>query len=134
MSIVAVAVFQILVSILLLIPSVRAVFLFYKDSEGYYSPPVPSPFEIACFMICLAALLIVTAIGLLRLANWARWITLFFATVPVCVFSVAAKLHQREPGFDFTIPLLFLSLWILIPMSFWWWVLFTRKSVRAQFT
>ena len=82
------------------------------------------------FLFSLVA--IVTSIGLLRLREWARRATLYLATLPVSGCALFLILHQQEP---YDVPLFVgkASLAILIPISIWWWVLFTRNTVRSQF-
>jgi hypothetical protein len=42
-------------------------------------------------------------------------------------------LYRRHPGFDFTQTILDYGLWALIPISLRWWLVCTRKCVKAQF-
>jgi hypothetical protein len=95
--------------------------------------------------ICFGLVGIATSIELLRLREWARRVTLFLATVPVagCVLLVAlhpSSVFPPEPGRgailvmgDIYLLAYKLLLAVLIPRSIWWWVLFTRESVRTQF-
>jgi hypothetical protein len=131
MSIIAVAVFQISASVLALVMFKRAVLIFYFSDQS--SVAANAPFVLST-LLGTALLEIVTAIGLLRLKNWARQMSLCIATVPLCAFTIAAALHKpHPPSWDFTPLLLELALWVLIPVNIWWWILFTRKSIRAQF-
>lgn len=75
---------------------------------------------------------IVTAVGLVLLKAWARGLTLFLATAPLCFVAREAAVY-RPNGWDYTPVMLDGLLIILIPVSIWWWIVFTRKSVRAQF-
>ncbi|HEY4762032.1 MAG TPA: hypothetical protein VIH75_00060 [Candidatus Sulfotelmatobacter sp.] len=60
--------------------------------------------------------------------------SLCIATVPLCVVvTIAATLRKPHPPWDFTALLVELALWVLIPVSIWWWIVFTRKRIRAQF-
>jgi hypothetical protein len=100
---------------------------------------------VAC-PLCLGLLGIVTAVGLLRLREWARRITLVLATVPVsgCTLLIILRplpVFPPDPsqgailaiggGLYFMFFKLLLA--ILIPVSAWWWILLTRESVRRQF-
>jgi hypothetical protein len=90
------------------------------------------------FLFSLMA--VVTSIGLLRLRGWARRATLCLATLPVCgcaLFLIVFHPHDSY-GTPFAIrdvsrPVGEALLAILIPVSIWWWVLFTRDTVRSQF-
>ena len=72
----------------------------------------------------------VSSIGLLRLREWARTMTLGLATFPVSACALFLILHHPH-AFEFPIEKPLLA--ILAPVSVWWWVLFTRRSVRSQF-
>lgn len=129
-SIVAVAAFQVAASMM-------SLFLFQRGlrneyfSDKYSVDPGTSLFLGILLGIFLVG--IVTAVGLVRLKTWARMFTLFLATAPVCATAVGAALYKRQPGLDFTPAILDGLLILLLPVSMWWWILFTRKSVRAQF-
>jgi len=95
--------------------------------------------------LCFGLFGVTTSIGLLRRREWARKATLFLATVPVvgCVLLVAfhaPSVFPPEPGQGailvigdvYLLAYKFL-LAVLIPISIWWWILFTREGVRAQF-
>jgi hypothetical protein len=130
-SIIAVAVFQIVGSVLTLVLFRRGVRIFYFSDQS--SVPANALF-VLCSLLGTALLEIVTAIGLLRLKNWARQMSLCIATVPLCVVvTIAATLRKPHPPWDFTALLVELALWVLIPVSIWWWIVFTRKRIRAQF-
>ena len=87
---------------------------------------------------------IVTAIGLFALREWARKSAIFLSTIPV--ISCASLLLVR-PGAVFPLDAQYAILTvgslgivmcayllvILIPVSAWWLILFTRAKVRAQF-
>ena len=96
--------------------------------------------------ICFGLLGIVGSIGLLRLREWARRITLLLSIVPLagCALLILLRppsVFPPDPGqgaiFAIGGGLYFrafeLLLVILIPISLWWWILFTRESVRSQF-
>jgi hypothetical protein len=90
------------------------------------------------FLFSLMA--VVTSIGLLRLREWARRATLYLAILPVsgCVLFLILY-HPRDVyGAPFAVRDIShlvgkVLLAILIPVSIWWWVLFTRNTVRSQF-
>jgi len=130
-SIIAVAAFQIVVGILALIPFERGLRVSYFSDQ--YSVPASDKVVLA-ILFATAVFGILTGIGLLKLCNWARWLTLFLATVPVCAAAIGAITYKRQPGFDFITPLILDALLVvLVPVSIWWWILFTRANVRGQF-
>ena len=128
--VVAVAVFQIVVSVLTLILFGRGVGDIYSG-QYYYVPPADKVFIWA--LLGTSLLEMGVAIGLLFLKNWARRMSLWISTGSVCACVIAAVLHKRHPGFDFTPQILKLMVCILTLVNVWWWILFMRKSVRAQF-
>ena len=91
------------------------------------------------FLFSLMA--VVTSIGLLRLREWARRMTLYLATLPVfgcALFLILYHPPQDVYGAPFAVRDIShlvgkVLLAILIPVSIWWWVLFTRNKVRSQF-
>jgi hypothetical protein len=91
------------------------------------------------FLFSLTA--VVTSIGLLRLREWARRATLYLATLPVSACALFLILYHPPRDVygapfavrDITHPVGKILLAILIPVSIWWWVLFTGPSVKAQF-
>jgi hypothetical protein len=73
-----------------------------------------------------------SSIGLLRLREWARTMTLCLVTLSV--FSCVLELIlNHKTGEIEIIPIDKILLAILAPVSIWWWALFTRPSVRSQF-
>jgi hypothetical protein len=87
-------------------------------------------FLVLPFLFSLVA--VASSIGLLRLRGWARTMTLCLATLPVasCVLDL---IFDHPPGQWEIIPVAKILFAILAPVSIWWWVLFTRPSVRSQF-
>jgi hypothetical protein len=90
------------------------------------------------FLFSLMA--VVTSIGLLRLREWARRATLYLATLPVSGCALFLILYHPRNAYgapfavrDITHSVGKVLLAILIPVSIWWWVLFTRNTVRSQF-
>jgi hypothetical protein len=90
------------------------------------------------FLFSLTA--VVTSIGLLGRREWARRATLYLATLPVSACALFLILYHPQNVYgapfavrDITHPVGKILLAILIPVSIWWWVLFTRNPVRSQF-
>lgn len=90
--------------------------------------------------ICFGLLAVVASIGLVFLQEWARRLTLFLSTA--AVFGCAAFLRLHHPKGTYGTPFAVrdpsptvgsFMLVILIAVSVWWWFLFTREGVRAQF-
>ncbi len=130
LSIVLVIAFQAILGVLILLLVVRAMRVEYFSGQAYPDPGVP---RLLGSMLALAILWIANAIGLCMLLNWSRWLSLILASAGVLGGSLGVMLYQRQPGFDFT-PLLFeLLLSVSVVVSVWWWIVFTRKAVRAQF-
>jgi hypothetical protein len=144
-SIKAVAAVQILGSLaILLVPGVELTneirlhrwypTIYQPQSAVFYVAMIALP-------ICLSLFGIITAIGLLRLREWARRVTLYFPAVPLLVCGLWLMVHDaRSPADSALLVVGDLSnviaagfLVILVPISLWWWILFTRKSVRSQF-
>ena len=129
-SIVAIAAFQMLAGLLALTIFAFAVWSLYLSRR--VSVPADAP-QVLGALLVIAFLIIVTAIGLWRLRVWARRMSLGLGLVSVGACAVAAIVHQRTPGFDFTPDTLKFALWVLIPVNLWWWIVFTRQRVVAQF-
>jgi hypothetical protein len=102
-------------------------------THGYYEVVVILP-------LCLSLIGVFTGMGLLRLRNWARRVTLSMATVPVFACVAYLKLHHPKPlgdamlvvG-DFTNGIVAYLLVVLLPVSIWWWVFFMRADLRSRF-
>jgi Sec-independent protein secretion pathway component TatC len=103
-------------------------------SHEYYALVIGVP-------LCLSLLGAVTGRGLLRMRNWARRTTLYMATVPVCGGALFLRLYHAKSvpegaifviG-DFTPVIVGVLLVVLFPVSVWWWMLLTRKTVRSRF-
>ena len=144
-SIVAVAAVQFLGSLATLVPPGlvwASEIQFRRLNPGNYQPQ-PTAFYVVliAFPIGLSLLGIVASIGMFRLRQWARRLTLFFSTVPALVCALFLILHHARPpaqGAIFVIGDLSnvfagCLLAILAPISIWWWILLTRKGVRSQF-
>ena len=74
-----------------------------------------------------------SSIGLLRLRGWARTLTLCLATLPVSSYVLDLIFDHPLPGELDILPVPEIFVAISVPVSIWWWVLFTRPSVRSQF-
>lgn len=132
LAVIAVAVFQFLIAALGLILFVRGVRIEIGEYSAEYthSPDVWYAFGglLATVVVCA-----VSATGLLMHRMWARWLTLILATVPLCAVAAVKAIYKRHPGFDFTPMLLEYAIGALVPIGLWWWLVFTRKRVKAQF-
>ena len=106
---------------------------YQPKSAAYYVLFVALPISLSLFGI-------ITSIGLVRVREWARRVTLYFATIPTLICVLWLILHHLRAVGDALLVIGDLSnalaaylLVILAPTSLWWWILFTRKSVRSQF-
>jgi hypothetical protein len=140
-SILAVAALQFLGSVVLLVPA--SLFLF-KDLRLHHKYPLNyRPLHPAVYAVYVAlpigfALLgILTSVGLCFLREWARRVTLFLAVAPAAIYTALVILRPPSifpRGFgDIYLYVVEGSLFLLIPVSLWWLILFTRASVKAQF-
>lgn len=103
-------------------------------------------FAYADLPFCFSLLGVATSAGLLGLREWARKMAIFLSVGPVTISGlllllrpdaifppdVGAKYAILAVG-DLGIVVYAYMFMILIPVSVWWLVLFTRKSVRSQF-
>lgn len=143
-SIKAVAAVQFLGSLaILLIPGVLLTgeFRLHHWYPDTYQPKPAIFYELyVALPICLSLFGVITSIGLRRLQEWARRVTLYFPAVPLLICVLWLILHHPRPlgdallvvG-DFTSAFAAILLANLIPISLWWWILFTHESVRSQF-
>jgi hypothetical protein len=149
--IVAVATVQFLGSLVALVPptlyfvaSIQSHRLFPTLNRESLAPEVYAVY--VAIPICFGLLGIVASVGLLRLREWARRITLLLSTVPLagCALLIVLRppsVFPPDPGqgaiFAIGGGLYFLAfellLAILVPISIWWLVLLTRAIVRSQF-
>src|ERR1700683_1920306 len=112
-SIIAVAVFQIVGSVLTLVLFKRGGRIFYFSDQ---SSVRANALFVLCSLLGTALLEIVTAIALLRLKNWARQRSLRLPPAPLRVaLTIPAHLRKPHPPWDFTALLVELALWVLIP-------------------
>ena len=132
LAVIAVAAFQFLIAALALILFVRGVRVEMAEYSAEYIHPPDVWYDfgglLAIIIVCT-----VSATGLLRRRMWAWWLTLILATVPLCAVVVEKAIYKRHPGFDFTPMFLTSSIWALVPIGLWWWLVLTRKRVMAQF-
>jgi hypothetical protein len=129
-SIVLVIAFQVLVGVLTLLFAVKETWLQYFSGQAFPDPGTPQSLSI---MFAVAVFWIACAIGLFKLRNWSRWLSLALASTAVIVGGLGMLLYKQQVAFDFT-PFFFeLLLKVSILVSAWWWILLTRKDVREQF-
>jgi uncharacterized membrane protein len=132
LAVISVVVFQLLIAALSLILFVRGVRVEMVEYSAEYIHPPDARYDFGVLLITVVVC-VVSATGLLMRLRWARWLTLILATVPLCAVVVEKTIYKRHPGFDFTPGLLTDAIWALVPISLWWWLVFTRESVKAQF-
>jgi hypothetical protein len=130
--VVSVAVFQFLIAALALLFFARGVRIAIAEYSAEYAHP-PARWYVFGTLLAIILVYAITATGLLLRQMWARWLTLVLATVPLCAVAVEKAIYKRQPGFDFAPVFLEFAIWLLVPISIWWWLVFTRKSVKAQF-
>ncbi|MFZ3334068.1 MAG: hypothetical protein WA197_25790 [Candidatus Acidiferrales bacterium] len=132
LSVISVAVFQFLISALALLLFARGMWIAIAEYSIESTHP---PGRWYAFGVLLATIVVyaVSGTGLLLRRPWARWLTLVLATVPLCAVVVEKAIHKRQSGFDFAPMFLEFAIWLLVPISLWWWLVFTRERVKAQF-
>ncbi|MGB2590239.1 MAG: hypothetical protein WBG02_16120 [Candidatus Acidiferrum sp.] len=131
-SIIAVAVFQFLIAALGLILFARGLQFEIAEYSTEYTHP-PNAWYALGGLLTTVVVCAVTATGLAMRRKWAMWLTLILATVPLCAVLVEEAIYKRHAGFDFTPVFLEYAIWTVVPISLWWWLVFTRKRVKAQF-
>ena len=132
MAVTAVVVFQFLVAALGLILFARGVRIEIAEYSAEYTHPADVWYAFGGLLATIVACA-VSATGLLMRRMWARLLTLILATIPLCAVVVEKAIHKRHRGFDFTPGFLAYAIWALVPISLWWWLVFTRKRVKGQF-
>jgi hypothetical protein len=132
LAVIVVVVFQFLIAALGLILFGRGVRIEIAEYSAEYTRPADVWYALGG-LLAIIVVCAVSATGLLMRRAWARWLTLILATVPLCVVVLEKAIYKRHPGFDFTPVFLEYGLWALVPISLWWWLVFTRKRVKAQF-
>lgn len=128
-SIVLVIAFQALLGALTLLFAVRGILVEYSD-QAFPEPGTP---QIIGIMLAIAALWTASAIGLFKLRNWSKWLSLILVSMGVLGGGLGMLLYEQQPGFDFTPFFLEMLLKGSVLVSAWWWIVFTRKGVREQF-
>jgi hypothetical protein len=100
----------------------------------------PMLFVVFGFPFLFSVIALVTSVGLFRLCEWARRMILRLATLPVAGSALFLILHHPQDSYgtpfavrDVSRVIAKVLLLILIPISIWWWVLFTHNTVRSQF-
>jgi hypothetical protein len=96
--------------------------------------------------VCFSLLGVITSVGLFGMREWAWKTTIFLSVAPVTICGLLVLLQPEaifrpDAGIkyailtvgDFGIVVYICMFVALIPVSVWWLVLFTRKSVRSQF-
>lgn len=140
-SILAVAASEFLGSVVLLVPA--SLFLFQDLQLHYRYPSTYRPLHPDVYVVYVALpigfslLGIIASVGLVFLREWARKVTLFLAVAPAAIYTVLVIL--RPPSLftggigDIYLYIVEGALFLLIPVSAWWLILFTRASVQKQF-
>jgi len=140
-SIMVVVVAQFVGSVALLVPS--GLFLAEELQLHHSYPSTYRTLHPAVYLyyvilpISFSLVGIVTSIGLSLLREWARKSALFLATIPAAVYVEVLILRPpsvfpRRVG-DIYLYAVAGALCLLIPLSIWWLILFTRPGVKAQF-
>src|SRR5260370_21137564 len=103
-------------------------------------------FAYAVLPFCFSLLGVATSVGLFGLREWARKVAIFLSVAPVTICGLLLLLRpdaifQPDIGLKYAILNvahlgILVYAWmfvILIPVSVWWLILFTSKSVPSQF-
>jgi len=103
-------------------------------------------FGYAVLPFCFSLLGVATSAGLFGMREWARKMAIFLSVAPVTICGLLLLLHPDaifppDVGAkyailavgDLGIVVYACMFVILIPVSVWWLILFTRKSVCSQF-
>ena len=121
--------------------------LFFRDAiSAGDSFRAPVYFVYVILPVVFGSSGVISSFGLFRHREWARRITIFLSTIPVLGCGLLVLLRPRsvfpsDPGQGSVLVIgggiylwIFECLFIiLIPISIWWLVLFTRPTVRSQF-
>ena len=129
-SILLVFAFQLVIGGVTLLLALRGARIEYFSDQAY---PDPGAGKIIATLSLVAAIWIINSFGLLRLRNWSRWLSLLLTSAAALAGLLGVLLYKRQFGIDFEPALFFLLLVLSVPTSIWWWILFTRESVRNQF-
>ena len=128
-----------------------SVWVFADAAESYRDAGQPLSrivnarvFAYAVLPFCLSLLGVASTAGLFGLREWARKMAIFLSVAPVTICGLLLLLHPDAifppdvqyailaPG-SMGIAVYAYMFMILIPVSVWWLILFTRDSVRSQF-
>jgi hypothetical protein len=101
-------------------------------------------FAYAVLPFCFSLLGVATSVGLFGLREWARKMAIFLSVAPVTICGLLLLLHPDAifpPDVQYailTVGSMGIAVYaymfmILIPVSAWWLILFTRQCVRSQF-
>jgi hypothetical protein len=135
-------------SVLILLATV---WLFTDAVEGYRISGQPLSgmvnarvFAYGVLPFSFSLLGVTTSVGLFGMREWARKMAIFLSVAPVTICGLLLLLHPDAifppdvqyailaPG-SMGIAVYAYMFMILIPVSVWWLILFTRDSVRSQF-
>lgn len=121
---------------------------FAVESVDASTTPLPVYVLMGVALLALSAWGIISAIGLLRLRNWARLSFVVFAAMLMAISSFAALgllviipalaltpsvNPDIEPGATVAIYLLLLPVLAGLAIGIWWLVYFNRARVRSRF-
>ena len=101
-------------------------------------------FAYAVLPFCFSLLGVTTSVGLFGMREWARKMAIFLSVAPVTICGLLLLLHPDAifpPDVQYailTVGSMGIAVYaymfmILIPVSAWWLILFTRQCVRSQF-
>jgi hypothetical protein len=103
-------------------------------------------FAYAVLPFCFSLLGVASSVGLFGLREWARKMAIFLSVAPITICGLLLLLRPEaifppDTGLkyailtvgDLGIAVYAYMFMILIPVSAWWLVLFTRESVRSEF-
>ena len=128
-----------------------SVWVFADAAESYRDAGQPLSrivnarvFAYAVLPFCLSLLGVASTAGLFGLREWARKMAIFLSVAPVTICGLLLLLRpeaifQPDVGAtilvvgDLGIVVYAYMFVILIPVSVWWLILFTRESMRSQF-
>jgi hypothetical protein len=135
-------------SVLILVASV---WIFADAAESYGDAGRPLSgivnarvFAYAVLPFCFSLLGVTTSVGLFGMREWARKMAIFLSVAPVTICGLLLLLHPDAifpPDVQYAIlavgsmgtAVYAYMFMILIPVSVWLLILFTRDSVRSQF-
>ena len=131
----------------LLLTAFTTILMFWLSGKTYWEP-IPTQFLIldlagVAFIACVDIFGIITAIGLLRLKNWARVATIVFGVIIAAQSLLIAIVFlliplPTVPNSPAHIDAIMRATMVAGSLFFfaiglWWLILFTRRRVREQF-